>query len=172
MSPERVEGDEYYRWVTVRMPDGTTQRWHTGPEPSMRFGFESGRPSSTMYVEVRNIGKHGVKVAGDVPRHSYHAQLVTSERVNGQPRQRVIAYLGSYQDTPMPANWVGRMHFDFWRTAERRLAEVGVSDTDKARIRAALAKRVPRPTAAEVAAYQGGGVQVPPELVASVAREK
>jgi hypothetical protein len=100
-------------------------------------------------MEVRHIGKRGAAIEGDVPRYSYHAQLVTTEprRMSGKRRQRIMAYLGSYQ--------IGEQddveaRIEFWRSVEQRLAVLDVGDEVKARIVASLAERMPRPTADEV----------------------
>ena len=80
------------------------------------------------------------------------AILAESKRVNGTPRQRHIATLGSITLalTPRP---VGEIHARcaFWETATKRLDQLAnqVSVDDRERVEAALAEKVPRPLAAE-----------------------
>lgn len=96
---------------------------------------------------------------------TYHAQLVESRRIDGKPRQRVIAYLGAYspgalalceREASHAARWgiynplspaAYRAHF--WDTVEKALAQVDAPDEVKARIRTKLMERVPALTEQE-----------------------
>jgi hypothetical protein len=77
------------------------------------------------------------------------AQLVRSERVEGRPRQRFVAYLGTVH-----VNWIERgFHRKlFWRGADQRLANLDLPAAERARVERALQATVPRPTAAELEA--------------------
>ena len=79
------------------------------------------------------------------------ARLVESRRVNGKPRQRTVAYLGSIRDTHVED--AGCRGF-FWCEADRRLSELGLSDDERGRIDARLSAVVPRPTLDEVLAVE------------------
>jgi hypothetical protein len=68
------------------------------------------------------------------------------ERVNGQPRQRHIAYLGSISEARSKI-LVQRCHF--WDHVADRLDNLGNRITNREQIETAIAKKVPRPSAAE-----------------------
>jgi hypothetical protein len=80
---------------------------------------------------------------------SHRAYLVQAVRVDGRPRQRVVCYLASCQES--------RLLFErrqFWQAARQKLAGADLDDATWARCEAALAAVVPEPTAAEEAAEQ------------------
>jgi hypothetical protein len=76
------------------------------------------------------------------------ATLVESRRVDGKPRQHIVAYLGSIHDVqlkyPLPSE-------RFWRAASNRLDALGLHDVERTVIEAALSEVVPRPQPEEVA---------------------
>jgi hypothetical protein len=84
------------------------------------------------------------------PRRSLRAVLVKSARVNGQPRQQIISYLGSIREADLKRTWP---HIPFWEQATARLdALVGAGTITRADADTAenqLARRVPRLTAEE-----------------------
>ena len=87
----------------------------------------------------------------------YHrAILVESLRVEGEPRQKHIAYLGSfYVDRPgAPRGWDRPR---FWHDVRQRLAELGLPQGERRRIVDAIAKHVgAQPTKAEYAKFKRG----------------
>lgn len=86
-------------------------------------------------------------------RRSQTAVLVTTERVAGQPRQRIVAYLGHFAEHWRPnAGYRAR----FWARVEQRLAPLALDTPTRAAVDAKLAAVVPRPTAAELAEWEKG----------------
>jgi hypothetical protein len=90
---------------------------------------------------------------GKPPIKRVKAILVESVRIDGKPRQKHVAFIASYQD--------GRLdqistRSTFWRDARQRLDRISNQTTpsDRSRVEAALAQRVPPTTAAEDAAQQ------------------
>jgi hypothetical protein len=77
------------------------------------------------------------------------AVLVRAERQNGKPRQRTVAYLGSIPEEGIKEFWP-RQHF--WTAVVPRLASLNLPDEERQKIEAAIASRVPRPTAEEASA--------------------
>jgi hypothetical protein len=77
------------------------------------------------------------------------AILVESVRVDGKSRQRHIAYIGSFVAETLDVE----ARRDFWKAASKRLS-IYVNHDDRSKIEAALARRVPPPTAAEEAEWQ------------------
>ena len=72
---------------------------------------------------------------------SAHAVLVESVRIDGKPKQRHIAYLGSFhheQDVHYRASW--------WQDVNAKLDALGnrITVEDRLSIEAALAKKVPK----------------------------
>ncbi len=104
---------------------------------------------------------------------TYYAVLIESVRVGGQPRQRFVAHLASYNEGD--TRRARMQHVDFWRQAERRLNELSIADGTRARIEAKLAERVPRPSLeflaelarqrAEFNAWIFGGADRVPKIV-------
>jgi hypothetical protein len=84
--------------------------------------------------------------AGRTGRFLLSASLVVAERVGGKPRQRTLAYLASVAEDETGSPWK-RGHF--WTAADRKVATLDLSRADRRKAVAALAARVPRPTAAE-----------------------
>ena len=84
------------------------------------------------------------------PDASLCAALVESYRAAAGPRQRVIAHLGCVRESGLH---VPTLQDAFWRRASRRLDSLGLPPLVRERLEAALADRVPRPTAAEVQSY-------------------
>lgn len=81
------------------------------------------------------------------------AILVESKRVDGKPKQRHIAYLGSFKE-----HWrdVVQYRVQWWQDMSERLDRLGnlITPDDRRRIEAALAKRMPPVTAEDLAAPQ------------------
>ena len=77
------------------------------------------------------------------------AVLVSSRRVDGRPRQRIVGYLGSVRDVHLADS---RRRERFWRGADARLEGLGLAPAERRAVEARLLATVPRPTAAELAA--------------------
>jgi hypothetical protein len=79
------------------------------------------------------------------PHKDTTAVLVESIRVNGKPRQRHIAYLGSFGRWLLEPHNVDR-RAQWWRNVTSKLDALGkrVSPDDRRKIEAALTKAVPR----------------------------
>jgi hypothetical protein len=75
------------------------------------------------------------------------AVLVVSKRVNGKPRQRQLAYLGSIREERLGE---ARNRGWFWQSVDQATARLDLMPTRRKRLEAALALRVPRPAAKEV----------------------
>jgi hypothetical protein len=77
------------------------------------------------------------------------AVLVESVRINGQPRQRHIAYLGHYwpRHGAYGRKW-------FWENADAKLDQLNLTPADRHRLEAALALKLPRPTTQEIQAAE------------------
>jgi len=76
------------------------------------------------------------------------AFLVHSVRIKGQPRQRILGYLGAirvrYQQAPAHRQ-------RFWHQVEQRLPALGVDQRTQAALEACLARVVPRLTPTDLA---------------------
>jgi hypothetical protein len=82
-------------------------------------------------------------------RQSLTAVLVRSARVDGKPRQQVVAYLGHFNlDMIDQPAW----RKGFWERADRRLADLALDYATREKIEAALQARIPCPTDEEVRA--------------------
>ncbi len=81
------------------------------------------------------------------------ASVVESKRVDGKPRHKLITYLGSIRENFAQADSRNVVRQDdFWLRVSRNLEKAGnrITKEDRAKIEAALAKRVERPSQAEV----------------------
>ena len=77
------------------------------------------------------------------------ARLVEGVRVDGKPRQRFIAYIGSIEE---PYDSSDRV--DFWDVTSQVLDHLGNRlGEERQKVEGALAARVPRPTAQERRSY-------------------
>jgi hypothetical protein len=78
----------------------------------------------------------------------WSAIIIESARVEGKPKQRHVAYLGGITESAID---IGAQRAWFWVDVMRRLDGLAnrVSKDDRARIEAAVGKKVPRPTVAE-----------------------
>jgi hypothetical protein len=76
------------------------------------------------------------------PGTSWRAILVESTRVDGEPRQRHVAYLGSIHDSVIKDDW----RYRFWDDVTARLDALGhrkkITADDRTKIEAALARKV------------------------------
>jgi hypothetical protein len=87
---------------------------------------------------------------------AYAAQIVASSRTGGQPRQRIVAYLGFISEGWRADRGLGGLwtRQQFWRGVDARLGEVAVPEPERERLAAAVAASVPRLTAEEEAALE------------------
>ena len=117
-----------------------------------------------MYVRwKRRVRAHKPKRVGywtgdPAPPHlTRAAQLVESRRVNGQPRQRVLAHLATIDEAMMVSFDARRAFWDVIRDRLDQLRRAGVIDeTQQDAIDATLARTVPHPTQEEWNAYNAG----------------
>jgi hypothetical protein len=94
------------------------------------------------------------------PHVTRAAQLVESRRVNGQPRQRVVAYLATIDEATMVSFDTRRAFWDVVRDRLDQLRHAGVIDeTQQDAIDATLARTVPHPTQEEWNTYNAGLVR-------------
>jgi len=121
-----------------------------------------------MYVRwKRRVRAHKPKRVGywtrdPAPPHvTRAAQLVETRRVNGQPRQRVVAHLATIDEATMVSFDTRRA---FWEAIRDRLDQLrcaGVIDeTQQDKIDATLARTVPHPTQEEWNAYNARLVRI------------
>ena len=116
---------------------------------------------------IRWKHRASAQVTGNLPRGrrgrigfpgstTHYAYLVETSRVDGKPRQRVIAYLGCIADGD---GWRAPVHrlsnpsarYWFWRDARAKLDAVPLAAAVRARCEAALAAVVPLPSTEETA---------------------
>ena len=150
-----MKGDLPNRWGHLRGdfnvdpgPSRDAQRVVIPPR-SVRFMFvrwkkrraSNGRLERTWLWEMRQetIDRKGTILS---------VCLVESYRKDGEPRQRVLKYLGSVGETYL-ANRVTGAIIDFWSKANKALAELagqGLSTEEISRVRKNLASKVKPPT--------------------------
>ena len=78
------------------------------------------------------------------------AVLVSSARLNGKPKQTHIGNLGWIKRTDVPR---GTACAHFWANVLAALKKLGVPEAERRKIEAAVALRVPRPTATQLRDY-------------------
>ncbi len=78
---------------------------------------------------------------------AHSAVLVESVRMDGKPRQRMIAYVGTIQDRYLPggADTTRWRLWRFWDNADAALDRLALPDIERAKIVAALEAVAPRP---------------------------
>jgi hypothetical protein len=79
--------------------------------------------------------------------YAHSAQLVESHRIDGKPRQKVIKYLGTINESRVAH--VGH-RIGFWRTASAAFKALGLPPEQQHTIELALHARVPFPTPEDV----------------------
>jgi hypothetical protein len=91
------------------------------------------------------------------PHVTRAAQLVEMRRVNGQPRQRVVAHLATIDEATMVSFDTRRTFWDVVRHRLDQLRQAGVIDEmQQDTIDATLARTVPPPTQEEWNVYNAG----------------
>ena len=81
------------------------------------------------------------------PGKSFSAVLVRSERIDGEPRQRIVAYLGHIKEEYLDSK-AQRLYF--WEGVDRQLNALTFSPEERQRIEEQLRAVVTRPTPEEV----------------------
>jgi hypothetical protein len=98
--------------------------------------------AAVMFVRWQQIKRGG--------NEHWGAVLVSSARVKGKPKQTHIGNLGWILKTDVP---VGAGRTRFWAHVLAQLEALGVPAAERFKIEAAVALRVPRPTATQLRAY-------------------
>jgi hypothetical protein len=88
--------------------------------------------------------------------NSLYCVLVESQRVNGVPRQKVICYLGSFDENNREKLW---LRVDFWETVDAKLAGLDLTRRERAKIEESIGRIVARVPEAEAAAFRLGRKQ-------------
>lgn len=94
---------------------------------------------------------------------TFSAYLVKSVRVNGKPRQKVIAFLASVREFALDCPWTSgeekircnrTARALFWEQVEARLAQIALMEENRQEVTASLTRVVPQLTAEEHAIYE------------------
>jgi hypothetical protein len=95
----------------------------------------------SMYVrwKVRKLSKRGAR--GPAPR-AFYAVLAECKRIDGQPRQKVIKYLGHIHENDIPE---AESCATFWNQALDKLEELDLPKETMAKIETKMGNVVPRP---------------------------
>jgi hypothetical protein len=80
------------------------------------------------------------------PDVHHRAILAEAVRIDGKPRQRHVAYLVGFTES-----WARTAHgrVNIWNEISERLDKLGDRITDRDKVEAAVAMKLPKPTAAE-----------------------
>ena len=97
----------------------------------------------------------------------FTAVLVECRRVDGKPRQRVIAYLGGIREAYVDER--EREHRAFWEGVDERLDELGLDPETRARVEASVESRVRRVTPDNQAEFDAARVCIERELAVEIA---
>ena len=76
---------------------------------------------------------------GAPQRYSWYAEVVESVRIDGKPRQKVIAYLASIKPKDLPFAWERAY---FWQRANEKLDALDLDSAERAKLDAQLAEKV------------------------------
>ena len=95
------------------------------------------------------------------------AVLVESRRVDGKPRQRVVAYLGGIREAYVDER--EGEHRAFWRGVDDRLDALGLDPATRARVEASVESRVRRVTPENQAEFDAAQVHLKGEVEAEIA---
>ncbi len=95
------------------------------------------------------------------------AVLVESRRVNGSPRQRVVAYLGGIREAYVDER--ERAHRAFWRGVDDRLDELELDPETRARVEASVESRVRRVTPENQAEFDAANVHLQGKIAVEIA---
>ena len=83
---------------------------------------------------------------GKGPDLHWSALLVESQRIDGKPVQRHVAYLGGIAESAIE---LAAQRAFFWKGVTQQLDRLAVSEDDRARIEVAVEAKVPRLTRRE-----------------------
>ncbi len=86
------------------------------------------------------------------------AVLVQSRRVDGNPRQRVVAYLGGIREAYVDER--ESEHRAFWLSVDAHLDELGLDPETRAKVEASVEARVRRITPENQAAFAAAQVRL------------
>ncbi len=95
------------------------------------------------------------------------AELVESRRVDGKPRQKVLAYLGGIREAYIDVR--ERSHRAFWLSVDAHLDKLGIDPKARARIEASVEARVRRVTPENQAEFDAARVRLGRETAAEIA---
>ena len=96
-----------------------------------------------MFVRWKKRGRKG-RWWDQGETYSLYAYLVESYRDDsGKPKQRHLAYLGRIRNDQKLTYWIVE---EFWKSADSRLDEVGLSGDQRELIEKKLEEAVPRPS--------------------------
>jgi hypothetical protein len=96
------------------------------------------------------------------------AHLVQSRRVDGRPRHTRTIYLGSIREKYAAADGSVLSCGGFWRDARAKLDALDLPPEERAKVEAALLRRVPDPTEEELAAARAESDKRLGELLAEM----
>ena len=88
-------------------------------------------------------------------------------RIDGKPRQMVIAYLGVIREAYVDER--EREHRTFWRGVDAHLDELGLDPEVRATVEASVESRVRRVTPENQATFDAAQVRLKRELAAEIA---
>ncbi len=98
-----------------------------------------------------------VYLRGNVPAWTRYLYLCESKRIEGKPRQRVVAYLGDFQERyahDESEEGIKRRK-SFWWRADQWLEDRELMDEETCkRLQAKIAEAVPRPDEQALSAYK------------------
>ena len=95
------------------------------------------------------------------------AELVESRRVDGKPRQRVLAYLGGIREAYIDVR--ERIHRAFWLSVDAHLDKLGIDPDARARVEARVESRVRRVTPDNQAEFDAAQVRLKSEAEVEIA---
>ncbi len=95
------------------------------------------------------------------------AELVECRRVDGKPRQRLLAYLGGIREAYVDER-EGK-HRAFWRGVDERLDTLGLDPETRARVEASVESRVRRVTPENQAEFDAAEARIKLEMAAVIA---
>ncbi len=95
------------------------------------------------------------------------AVLAESRRVDGEPRQSGIAYLGGIREAYVDER--EREHRTFWRSVDDHLDALGLDPEVRARVEASVESRVRRVTPENQAEFDAAQVRLGSETAAEIA---
>lgn len=81
--------------------------------------------------------------------YTLSAYIVESKRIDGKPRQKVIAFLGSIKSVALQPH-LAFIRVSFYRRIKEKFDELGIKEQDIQKFTRELAEKVPFPTAEEM----------------------